>query len=226
MAKAAKAAAAVVPKKSPVEIIDCVQQSLEWFEARLGFATASNFGTIMASGKDGGESLTRTALLHKLAGERLSGQPAENFQSAAMKRGNDMEPEAREYYSRTNFATLTPVGFIKRTLPNGDVVGCSPDSLIGKDGALEIKTLAPDLMIKQMLRGTIPPEHRPQLHGTLWVAGLEWIDLLLFYRGMPVAPKFRVERDEAYIKEISDRVEVFNWELRKLVEKIRSMGRG
>lgn len=215
-------------KKAPapvktVEIVDCEQKSAEWFEARLGLATASNFGTIMAEGKDGAASKTRGELMRKLAGERLSGQPAESFKNKAMERGNEMEAEARDYYARTSFAELTPVGFMRRKLPNGDIIGCSPDSLVGADGALEVKTLAPHLMIEQMLRGTLPPEHRPQLHGTLWVGELEWVDLLLFYRGMPVAPKFRVVRDEVYIREIAERVEVFNYDVRKLVERIRNM---
>ena len=59
----------------------------------------------------------------------------------------------------------------------------------------------------------------------MWVADLEWLDLMLFYRGMPVAPKFRIERDENYIRDLSNAVEVFAYDLKRLVERIRAMGR-
>lgn len=225
MAKAAKTKKQD-PVNSDVEVIECEQRSVEWTQYRLGLLTASNFGIIMRNGKDGGESATRKDLLYALAGERLTGEPAENYQSAAMQRGIEMEPDAREHYARTNFSTLRRVGFIRRTLPSGIVVGCSPDSLVDDDGALEIKTLTPALLIAQMDKGGPPPKHRPQIHGIMWVAKLSWVDLLLFYRGMPVAPKFRIERDEVFIREISDAVEVFDYELKRLVEKIKAMGGG
>ena len=47
---------------------------------------------------------------------------------------------------------------------------------------------------------------------------------MLYYRGMPVAPKFTVVRNDAAIKEVSDAVEVFDHELNNLVKKIRAMG--
>lgn len=222
MAKAKKAP----EPKSEVEILDNFdQQSDDWRRARCGLLTASNFGIIMRSGKDGSESATRRDLLYTLAGEILCGEPAESYQSAEMRRGIEMETEARDYYERTNFCELRRVGFIRRKLENGIVVGASPDSLVNNNGALEIKTVRPDLLIAQMLSGGgPPPRHRAQLHGIMWVAKLEWIDLLLFYRGMPVAPKFRVGRDDVFIREISDAVETFDYELKRIVEKIRAMG--
>lgn len=218
---------AKAPPKPVVEIFDNIEQrSAEWFDVRRGIITASNFAIMMRSGKDSDESKTRRDLLYALAGEQLTGVPAEDgYKSAAMQRGNDMEPEAREHYARTNFATLRRVAFIRRTLPNGIVIGCSPDSLVGDDGALEIKTMAPHLMIAHLVNGAgPPPKHRPQLQGTMWVADLAWVDLLLFYRNMPVSPKWRIERDDVYIKELSEAVEVFDWELTQLVRKIKSMG--
>lgn len=227
MAKAAiKAKPASAPPPSTVEIFDEFDQgSDEWINLRLGTMTASNFGVIMRNGRDGGESKTRTELLYKLAGEILTGTPAEHYKSAAMQRGNDMEDDARQFYARNNFASIRRIGFAKRKLPNGIIVGCSPDALVDDDGALEIKTMAPHLLIEQMVRGGgPPPAFRAQLHGNLWVLERRWIDLQLFYRGMPTAPKFKVGRDDVFIREISEAVEVFDYELRKLVEKIKSMG--
>jgi hypothetical protein len=73
-----------------IEIFDFPQNSPEWFEARRGIATASMFATIQASGKGGGESKTRATYLRKLAGEIITGKPAENFSNGAMQRGHEM----------------------------------------------------------------------------------------------------------------------------------------
>ena len=229
MAKAAIKAKAPAKREETVEIIDCVQNTDSWLEARRGLITASNFKIVMRSGKDGGESLTRRDLLYRLAGEILSGKVNEGFKSEAMKRGNAMEAEARAHYERGTFDKVRQVGFIKRTIPStipGQpdlVVGASPDALVGDDGALEIKTMAPHLLIAQIESGVAPTDHRIQIHGTMWVAGLAWIDLKLFYSGMKISPKYRFFRDETVIKEIRNDVERFDYDLKQLVKKMKAM---
>lgn len=225
-----KTTAKTVPKDE-VEFVDVEQGSVEWKKAHIGVPSASNFATIMASGVDGGESIGRRGLLYRMAGEVLTGEPGETYKNAAMQRGNDMEPEARDWYARTRFADLTLVGFVKRTVrrrlsPTDLVIGCSPDALVGSRKVLEIKTMAPPLMIELLNKGAagFPSEHRAQCQGTLWVTGREELDLVVYYRGMPVSPTFTIERDEAYIKKIEAAVEVFDYDLRKLVERVRSMG--
>lgn len=209
------------PKVQPpakIEIFDCEQYSPEWWDVRLGLPTASNFAAIMASGEG------RRKLLYQLAGEILTGEPAENYSNAAMQRGKDMEAEARAHYAFTREVQLTRVGFVRRTLPSGRFVGCSPDSLIGDAGMLEIKTMAPHLLIQLAESGRFPTEHRAQIHGSLWVSGRQTCDLSIFYRKMPIAPVYSVIRDEVYIREISNAIEIFDFELNGLVEKMRKMG--
>ena len=58
----------------------------------------------------------------------------------------------------------------------------------------------------------------------MWIMDLEEVDLMLFYTGMPHAPQFTIKRDEKVMKEISDSAEVFDWELDKMVKRIRAMG--
>jgi hypothetical protein len=214
-----------------VEIHDVEQGGDDWFQLRLGIPTASEFATVMASGIDGGDSLGRQKLLYRLAGEVLTGIPGETYRNSAMERGKEMEPEACEHYAFTRGVELARVGFVLRTIP-GNLggpalrIGCSPDRFVGKSGVLETKTMRPDLLIALALRGAagFPTEHRAQCQGILWVTGREWVDLEIFYRKMPVAPTFRVERDDAYIRQIADAVEVFDYDLRKLVERVRAMG--
>lgn len=235
MAKAAKkkkpAARKVAAKAAPApapefEIVDCVQGTDEWLQARLGLVTASHFNDVLACGREDGtsaSSLTRASYMRRLAGEIITGIPAETYQSAAMRRGNEMEVEAAEEYARLSFGKVTKVGFVRRKLPSGTYVGCSPDLLVDDDGAAEIKTLKPELLIDLTLRGTAPAEHRAQCQGTLWVTGRQWIDLKIFYRGMP-GLRFRMTRNEPYIEEIRKAVETFEYQLRQLVKQIRSMG--
>ena len=225
MAKAAQ------QKKSAADEVeffcDIEQGGEEWFAFRRSIPTASRFASILAQG----EGKMRTRYLYQLAGEALCGETAETFRNDAMDRGKAMEAEARDYYQRTRFADLKSVGFVRRTIRNplgGEfVVGASPDSQITEHKGLEIKTIRPDLMIEIAVKGAagFPSEHRAQIQGTMWVTGWTEVDLVLFYRGMPIAPTFTVMRDDAYIAQLAIEVERFDYELRQLVKRIKEMAR-
>lgn len=199
-----------------IQIIDCEQGTEAWFAARAGIPTASMFSTVMASGRGGGESKTRAKYMRQLAGEIITGKPMEGFSNAHMERGHVMEPEARDLYSFATDTTPEQVGFIR----NGNK-GCSPDSLIGENGMLEIKSKLPDLLIECLDRDDFPPEHKAQCQGALWVAEREWIDIVVYWPAMPVFIK-RAYRDESYIATLSKSVDTFNEELAALVARVRS----
>ena len=199
-----------------MQIVACDQGTPEWLAARAGIPTASMFATVMASGKGGAESKTRTTYMHKLAGEIITGEPMESYSNAHMERGKVMEAEARDLYAFERLLTPEQVGFIR----SGDK-GCSPDSLIGNDGMCEVKTKLPHLQIEVLLRGTLPPEHKAQCQGALWVAEREWIDFVSYWPKMPLFVH-RVHRDEQYITDLSAAVDAFNGELATLVERVRA----
>ncbi len=226
MPKAARKAAKPAPPTSDLELIDVQQGSDEWFEARLGLVTASNFAIVMASGRDGGDSMTRTQYLHRLAGERITGRLAEEtFKSRAMERGKEMEPEAIADYERQRGVTVRRVG-LAINFKKLRRCGASPDGLVGFDGGVETKTMRPDLMIPLLIRGSaMPAEHRAQVQGNMHVLERDWWDLKIFYPGMPDFT-VRVARDEHYIRELDNQIQVFNHELDRLVEKLRAMGAG
>lgn len=198
-----------------MEVLPVEQGSPEWFAARRGIPTASQFATIMASGRGGGESKTRRTYMLKLAGEILTGEPMDSFSNAHTERGHEMEPDARNYYAFMKGVEPELVGFIR----NGDK-GASPDSLIGSDGLLEIKTKLPHLLLDVLLKGDFPPEHKAQCQGQLWVAEREWIDLVCYWPKMP-SLIVRAFRDEPYIKQISDAVDQFNGELAEIVSRFK-----
>ncbi|MEC3912174.1 hypothetical protein U5A82_17345 [Sphingobium sp. CR2-8] len=69
-----------------MQIYNYVQGTPEWFACRMGIPTASQFSTIMASGRGGGESKTRRTYMLKLAGEILTGDGQELETSISLSR--------------------------------------------------------------------------------------------------------------------------------------------
>jgi len=201
-------------------IIDCEQGSPEWYEARLGLPTASEFSTIIAKGKDGGASVTRRTYLLKLAGEILTGRPMESYSNSHMERGKEQEDEARQAYELMKDIDCQRVGFIV----NGDK-GCSPDSLIGEDGGLEIKTALPHIQVDRLLKGELPPEHRAQVQGSMWVSERKWWDFCSYCPGLPLLI-VRVPRDDGYIATLSGAVSAFSMELAATVATIQQQAPG
>lgn len=201
-----------------MEIHTCAQGTPEWFDIRKGIPTASEFETLMKTRKDGKPSDMRRTYLLQLAGEVLTGEPPENFYSIYTERGKALEPEARRLYAMLSDTDPLEVGFIR----NGDK-GCSPDSLIGDDGMLEIKTKKPALLIDAILKDAFLEEHKAQCQGALWVAEREWIDLCVYWPGLPPIIK-RAYRDEEYIAALAVAVEAFNAELAEIVAAVRAYG--
>jgi hypothetical protein len=201
-----------------MQVFNCEQSSPEWFACRMGIPTASMFATVMAKGKDGGASLTRKTYLYKLAGEIITGEPMENYSNDHMERGKQMEAEARDLYAFMTDLIPQQVGFIR----NGNK-GCSPDSLIGADGVLEVKSKLPHLTIECLLRGEFPAEHKAQCQGALWVTEREWVDIAVYWKGLPLFTK-RAGRDADYIAKLSSAVDEFNDELAAIVERVKRYG--
>lgn len=197
-----------------IEIIDVDQGSGDWFAVRAGIPTASMFATVMAEG----DGKTRTKYLRTLAGEIITGEPAQAFSNFHMDRGKAMEDEARETYALVYDAEPIRVGFVR----NGQK-GASPDSLIGTNGGLEIKTAQPDIQIDRLERDRLPPEHVAQVQGNLLVTEREYWDFVSFWPKLPML-RVRVYRDEPYIKRLSAGIDAFNEELALLVDRIRSYG--
>ena len=200
-------------------VYDCEQGSEDWFRARMGIPTASEFGTVLAP-RAGSEGKMRRTYLHKLAGEIITGEPMERYGNAHMDRGHEMEAEARSLYAFMSDADPTQIGFLR----NGQK-GCSPDSLIGDAGMLEIKTKLPHLLIDCILKDDFPAEHKAQCQGALWVAEREWVDIAVYWPRMPLFVK-RAYRDEEYISKLSDAIDTFNADLAAVVDRIKAYGVG
>ena len=196
-----------------MQIVNCEQNSLEWFEARKGIPTASSFSKVLS----GGRGETRKKYMLSLAGEILTGNPREPFSNEHTERGHLLEPEARAQYEFINEVACTLVGFVKN-----NEAGASPDAFIENSGLLEIKTKLAHLQIEIILKDKVPNTHKPQVQGQMWVCERDWCDFLSYSPGLPLFIK-RIYRDEKYIKEtLEPSVKMFNEELLEIVEKIRS----
>ena len=196
------------------EYLEFEQGTPEWHEARRGVATASRFKDVLAKG----QGKTRQKYLYELAGEIITGEPMPSYSNAHMERGHEMEPDAREMYAFTQGVDPVQVGFVKEGR-----AGCSPDSLVGDDGLLEIKTKLPHLMVECIERGTFPPEHVAQCQGALWVTGRDWIDLAVYWPGFPLFVT-RALRDEKKIAEIDKGVNAFTADLDDVVRRVKAYG--
>lgn len=202
----------------PAEFYDVEQGSEEWHELRRGIPTASMFKVLMA---DTEEKKGRTTYLHKLAGERITEQPATSFVNEYMEQGKVMEPEIRRQYGFLRDCEPVQIGFIR----NGKC-GASPDSLIGDDGMMEAKKAEPHILIPMLLKlkadpKYFPNEHRAQCQGNLMVAEAEWIDLIVWSHPKLQPLIVRAHRDDPYIARLRDAVDLFDLDLRRLVEKLR-----
>jgi hypothetical protein len=201
-----------------LEIVDCDQNSPEWITARCGIVTASEFSTVMAKGRGGGDSKERRRYLCKLVAERISGQPVQIWSgNAHTERGHEQEPEARNLYAFVRDAEPKQVGFMRR-----GPVGCSPDSIVGDDGLLEIKTRLGHLQIELLEAGAMPPEHKAQVQGQLWISGRKWLDFMSYCPGLPPFIT-RIERDPIYMADMAKAIREFLTELDALEARIRSM---
>ena len=198
-----------------MEIVPCEQGSDEWHAARVGIPTASEFSAILTGSRGPAASAIRLTYMRKLAGERITGKPAESFAGAARRRGSAMEPEARRLYEFVNGVTVEQVGLIRN---HG--VGYSPDGLVGDRGLLEIKSMAPHILIEWWEAGVMPPEHHPQVQGGLWIAERDWLDFRGYWPGMKPL-EVRIERDDEYIdRTLEPAVQIFRDELEAMVARL------
>lgn len=194
---------------SDVQIFDCAQNSPEWLEARRGIPTASRFADVMAKG----QGITRRKYLYTLAGEILTGEVQPAFITESMERGHSMEADAVSLYAFERDVEPVTCGFMRRGR-----AGCSPDRLLGTNGLVEVKSKLPHLQLEVLERNTLPPEHKAQVQGQLWVSGRDWCDFISYWPRLPLFV-VRVERDEPYIESLAQAVADFVGELDALVKK-------
>ena len=193
-----------------MKVIDVKQGTHEWHEARRGTPTASCFRKIVTA-KQWGYAAGAKTYVQELIAEAYSPSYGmhDEHASRAMLAGIEREPEARRFYTFVNSCEVQEVGFCKT---DDDRFGCSPDGLIGDDGAIEIKSPTHKTQVKWLLEGGVPPEHLAQCHGVLLVTGRPWIDFLSYCPPLPnllvrVEPDEKTEKLRGYLDQFWDELQ-------------------
>lgn len=190
-----------------MKVIDCEQYSLDWWMARRGVPTASDFDKIITPAK--GE-LSKSLMPYAC---QLIADTYDRFYprlegaiSGAMQRGTELEPDARRWYEFEQDCEVEQVGFC---LTDDGRFGCSPDALVNnRDGGAEIKCPLPHTHVQYLVDGGLPQKYKPQVHGSLVVTGCAWWDFVSYAPGLPTLI-VRVEPD-SYTDKIRAALELFH----------------
>lgn len=197
------------------------QNTPPWEFVRLGIITASEFALVNRRGVGGkGPSLTRERRVNGCAFELMTGVRPDTWQgNKYTERGNAQEAEALELYCdiRLEGQAVERPAFIRR---DDLQAGASPDALVGEDGGVEIKTMSGDSFVKLLRNPGVPPEHVPQLQGSLLITGRKWWDLVVY--SPPLAPYIvRVLPDLEYQRELREGIKTFNAEVESVVMQLQ-----
>jgi len=188
-------------------VLNVEQRSDEWFAARRGIPTASNFKKIItATGK---RSTQRKDYMYQLAAEKLTGIKEEGFTSKAMDEGTEREEECKWVYAMKKGVYVREVGII---LSDDRRYGASPDGLVGDKGSIEMKNPKGKTAVKYLMANKVPSEYFQQVQGQLYVSEREWCDFISYYPGLPMFI-VRVFPDDVFIKQLKKELVAFCDEL-------------
>jgi hypothetical protein len=139
----------------------------------------------------------------RLAIERISGEPLDEggFSTYAMRRGNELEQDARDAHAFHHDVVVQKAGFVA-TLDGK--FGASADGLIGQDGGSEYKCLIDPARIREILVNGGIDEFKDQIQGGMWITGRAWWHFCLYCPALASVGKaltlFVVNRDDDYIE--------------------------
>ncbi|EIK9524199.1 YqaJ viral recombinase family protein [Salmonella enterica] len=197
------------------------QRSPEWFAARCGKVTASRLYDVMAR-TNSGYAASRQNYMAELICQRLTGKPEEEFTNAAMMRGTELEPVAREMYALNEFdAVISEVGLIDHPTIAG--FAASPDGLVNDDGLIEIKCPNTWTHLQTLKTGVPKRQYLLQMHAQMMCTGRKWCDFVSFDDRLPPELayfKTRINFDEVLAEEIEQEVVKFLTELETEIQNI------
>jgi hypothetical protein len=191
---------------------------------KLGYITASCFKQLMVEAdikKDqfGAGAMT---LAYEIATERFGVELPDAY-GAALDWGNEHEWEARERYSEKNMVLVNTPLFIEH--PLHEMIGGTPDGLVGLDGIIEIKCPHnPVHHLRNYLEAAqYYDTYKAQCQGYLWITDRKWVDFVSFDPRWPESKQLAVHRfmrDEAYIEMLANRVVRFEKIVTDTVQQI------
>ncbi|MHA6234232.1 lambda exonuclease family protein [Pseudomonas fluorescens group sp. PF-69] len=209
-------------------IVNCAQGSEAWHQERAGVITASMFGdarTRLKSGPNKGEPTAKALdYAFRLAVERIGGKPLDNgFETWQMRRGHELEPEARMEHEIQTGLMVTQVGLVKT---DDGVFGASADGFIGEDGGAEYKCFLAPEKLRSFHIDNDASEIMDQVQGCMWITGRKWWHIGMYCPDLKVVGRQlwwkEFKRDDDYIEKLEEDL----WQFKLLVDgyeaKLRS----
>lgn len=197
--------AAMALGAAPFIVHYSAQGTDEWKRARAGVITASMFKTARERLKSGGNKGQPTEAARnyafRLAIERISKEPLdEGFETWQMKRGHELEPQARALHELHAQVIVDVCGFV--TTPDA-FFGASADGLVGSDGGAEYKCLVSPERLRDTLVLNDISDFMDQVQGGMWITGRTWWDFCIYCPALASVgrdfSRWRVPRDDDYI---------------------------
>lgn len=192
-----------------MNVLDFPQGTVEWLRARAGLVTASRVADVLAKTKTG-VSASRAGYMGELVAERLTGMPAASaFMNDDMRRGIELEPEARFAYEVKTGCVVSECGLVLHPTLKA---GASPDGLAGVDGLVEIKCPRTHIHIEYIEGGKPPAKYQPQMAWQCICTGRAWVDFASYDPRMPEKLQLFVVRytpSMEYLKELEAEVAAF-----------------
>ena len=184
--------------------IACEQGSPEWFAARCGVITASRFRDACDKTLKNVPTAKSVTYAAQVALERISGDATdENYVGWQMRRGTELEPEARRAYEVETGNVARESGV---ALTDDRLFGYSTDGFVEDDGCVEIKCLVSAEKLIDIWGYEEFSEFRHQMQGGLWLTGRKWCDFVVYAPQLaPIGKSLfvkRVFRDEDFIEKM------------------------
>ncbi len=178
---------------------DIVQGEPEWFQARSGVLSASNFGDIFTPKGRPATGAKVADLSNKIIAEIIAGKSfSSSVSTKSMRRGIELEPEARSAYELATGNEVSECGLIY--MDESKRTSCSPDGFLIEDAkGLEIKCPSAHTQIEYLLSGKIPNVYIPQVQGSMFVTGFDEWDFMSYHPDLPDLI-ITVKRDDKWIK--------------------------
>lgn len=209
------------------------QGSEAWLAARAGVITASRFADARAklsraskNGKAGDPAASATEYAWTVAMERIAGTPLDQtFNTWQMRRGTELEPEARMAYELKTGLLAGESGLL---LTDEHTFGYSSDGLVDDDGLIEIKCPANCQKIGTIWSNpeSAVDEYIDQIQGGMWITGRKWCDFIMYCPWLESVGKElfikHVKRDDDYIEALEADLIAFDRLVCEYVDRIKS----
>lgn len=178
-----------------------LQTDPSWLPSRHGALTASRFKDALDFLKSGKESEARRKYRHELVAERIAGYAVERFVTPAMKRGLELEGDARALYEERTDRILGPARLFAH--PTIEHFMATPDATYAADTVIEFKVPQVHTYVDWIETGVIPEMHIPQLACQLIVTGRSVAVFCAYCPEMPEARQLFI-REYAPTREVLD----------------------